>query len=123
MMATQAAIDHLGIAKTFLERGKVYLADGDLHQASEKGWGAASHMAKAVAVENNWPYEHHNQFDTVIVNARQRYHLPKLRDYGKAAHILHQNYYQHPSLLSPVTIGEDIDEVENLVKALEPHLV
>ena len=121
-MASQAAIDHVGIAKDFLERSKEYLQHGDLHQASEKGWGAASHIAKAVAVENNWPYEHHNQFDSVIVNARQRYRLPRLRDYGKAAHILHQNYYQHPSLLNPVTILEDIDGVEHLVNALAPHI-
>ncbi len=122
-MASQIAIDHVGLAKEFLERSKGYLSDGDLHQASEKGWGAASHIAKAVAVKNNWPYEHHNQFDTVIVNARQRYRLPQLRNYGRAAHILHQNYYQHPSLLNADTIQEDIDEVENLVNALEAHVV
>lgn len=121
-MASQVAIDHVGIAKEFLERSKEYLQDGDLHQASEKGWGAASHIAKAVAVENNWPYEHHNQFDSVIVNARQRYRLPQLRDYGKTAHILRQNDYQHPSLLNPVTIREDIDGVEHLVNALAPHI-
>ena len=122
-MPSQVATDHVEMAKNSLARSKEYLDEGDLHQASEKGWGAASHMAKAVAAVNNWPYEHHNQFDCVIVHARQRYRLPKLRGYGKAAHILHQNYYQHPSLLNPDTIREDIDDVERMLTALEPHIL
>ena len=42
--------DHAAQARDFLEKSREYLAAGDLHQASEKGWGAASHMVKAVAV-------------------------------------------------------------------------
>ncbi len=122
-MPSRVATDHVEMAKNFLARSKEYLAEGDLHQASEKGWGAASHTAKAIAAENNWPCEHHNQFDSVIVNARQRYRLPQLREHAKAAHVLHQNYYQHPSLLNPDTIREDIDDVERLLTALEPHIV
>ena len=121
-MPSQIATDHVEMAKNFLVRSKEYLAEGDLHQASEKGWGAASHMAKAVAAENNWTYENHNQFDSVIINARQRYRLPQLREHAKAAHVLHQNYYQHPSLLNQAAIEEDIDDVEKMLEALEPHL-
>ena len=32
-----------------LGKSREYLAEGHLHQASEKGWGAAAWMAKAVA--------------------------------------------------------------------------
>ena len=56
-MATQIVADHVEIARNFLERSKSYLAQGDLHQASEKGWGAASHIIKAVAAANGWEYE------------------------------------------------------------------
>ena len=123
-MPSQVATDHVEMAKNSLARSKAYLDEGDLHQASEKGWGAASHMAQPVAAENNWPYEHHDQFDSVIVNARQPLPLgDNCREYGKAAHILHQNHYQHPSLLNPDTIREDIDDVERLLTALEPHIV
>ncbi|MCY4455272.1 MAG: hypothetical protein OXC56_03050 [Chloroflexi bacterium] len=41
--------DYAAQAREFLTRSREYLAAGDLHQASEKGWGAAAHMAKAVA--------------------------------------------------------------------------
>ena len=37
-------------AREFLAKSRVFLTAGDLHQASEKGWGAAAHMTKAVAL-------------------------------------------------------------------------
>ena len=56
MTTTALVPGHVEKAKEFLARSKRYLADGDLHQASEKGWGAAAHIAKAVAEANNWTY-------------------------------------------------------------------
>ena len=51
--------------QTYQERSREYLrkafrelADGDLTQASEKGWGAAAQMVKAVA--NDRGMEHHS---------------------------------------------------------------
>ena len=48
---------HAAQARDFLARAREYLAAGDLHQASEKGWGAAAHMVKAVALAQGWKYE------------------------------------------------------------------
>lgn len=121
-MSTDVVADHVSLAKSFLERSKYYLDQGDLHQASEKGWGAAAHIAKAVAAANGWAYEHHDQFDTVITNARQRYRQPSLRQYGNAAHSLHRNYYKHPSLLNANSIREDLDDVEGILNVLQPFI-
>ena len=44
-----AVADYRQQARVFLNESRQYLAEGDLHQASEKGWGAAAWMAKAVA--------------------------------------------------------------------------
>ena len=38
-MASEAVAEHIEMAKEFLERSQSYLQQGDLHQASEKGWG------------------------------------------------------------------------------------
>ena len=116
----QTIVDHVELAKNFLARSQGYLADGDLHQASEKGWGAAAHIMKAVAAANGWDYEHHDQFDMVVQNARQRYWQPSLRQYGDSAEFLHRNYYRHPSLLNASVIRERIDDVERMVSVLEP---
>ena len=121
-MATEIVADHVELAKSFLERSKSYLAQGDLHQASEKGWGAASHIVKAVAAANGWEYERHDDFDSVVTNARQRYRQPGLRQYGNSAHSLHRNYYKRSVLLSAGSIQEDIEDVERLVNILQPFL-
>ena len=122
-MATVIVSDHVELAKDFLERSKSYLAQGDLHQASEKGWGAASHMVKAVAAANNWEYERHDDFDSVVINARQRYRQPILRQYGNSAHSLHRNYYKRSLLLNATIIQEELGDIEKMMNILQPFLV
>ena len=122
-MATEIVADHVELARNFLERSKSYLAQGDLHQASEKGWGAASHIIKAVAAANGWEYERHDEFDSVVTNARQRYRQPSLRGYGNSAQSLHRNYYKRSLLLNAGDIQENLEDVERMVNILQPFLV
>ncbi len=122
-MATEIVTDHVNLARNFLERSKSYLAQGDLHQASEKGWGAAAHIVKAAAAANGWDYERHDDFDSVVINARQKYRHPSLRQYGNSAHSLHRNYYKRSLLLNASVIQEEIDDVERMVNTLQPFIV
>ena len=46
----EAVADYVNQARDFLAKSREYLTQGDLHQASEKGWGAAAHLVKAVAI-------------------------------------------------------------------------
>ena len=121
-MSTEIVPDHVELAKSFLERSKSYLAQGDLHQASEKGWGAASHIIKAVAAANGWEYERHDDFENVVVNARQRYRQPGILDMSRAGEALHKNYYKRSLLLNANIIREDIQKVESMVNILQPFL-
>lgn len=57
---------HAAQALQVLNRVRDYLPSGDLHQASGKGWGAAAHMAKAVALAQGWEYQRHSQFHQVV---------------------------------------------------------
>ena len=59
---TEAVADHVNQARDFLAKSREYLTQDDLHQASERGWGAAAHMAKAVAIAQGWEYERHSNF-------------------------------------------------------------
>ena len=122
-MATEIVADHLELAKDFLERSKSCLAQGDLHQASEKGWGAASHIVKAVAAANNWQYESHDEFENVVLNARQRYRQPSLLEMSRAAEALHRNYYKRTLLLNAEVIQRDVEAVETMVNTLQPFIV
>ena len=51
-MAT--AVRHRDISDTLLEHSKIEFERGDLLQASEKAWGAVTHLVKAVAHEEGW---------------------------------------------------------------------
>ena len=122
-MPSQVVIDHLELAKDFLGRSKEYLEKSDLHQASEKGWGAGSHIIKAVGVANNWPYEFHDDFESVVMNARQRYRQPSLLELSRAAEALHRNYYKRKQLLNLDLIREDIQRVERMIDVLQPFVL
>ena len=46
-------------SRAYLEQANEELARNDLRQASEKGWGAASQIVKAVAEERGWEHRGH----------------------------------------------------------------
>ena len=56
----EAVADHVNQARDFSAKGREYLTQSDLHQASEKGWGPVAHMVKAVAIAHGWEYERHS---------------------------------------------------------------
>ncbi len=63
---TEAVADHVNQTREFLAKSREYLTLGDLHRASEKGWSAAAHMVKAVAIAQGWEYERHSDFSQVL---------------------------------------------------------
>ena len=121
-MVTSAVTDHLNLARDFLARSKEYLAEGDLHQASEKGWGAASHTVKAVAAANGWEYEHHDQFDNVVVNASHGYRQPGLVRMSDAAHALHVSFYKRKEFIDAGATEQRIADIEAMLNILEPFI-
>ena len=107
-------------ARQFFGKAQEYLAAGDLHQASEKGWGAAAHMAKAVALTQGWPYERHDHFHQVMNRARNLTGIDRLRLLHGRAEVLHVNFYQLGDGLDKETIREDLSNIAELLDILEP---
>ncbi|MXZ45661.1 MAG: HEPN domain-containing protein [Chloroflexi bacterium] len=112
--------DHAEQAREFLTRCREYLAAGDLHQASEKGWGAAAHMAKAVAAAQGWEYATHADFSVVLNQAWEVTRNDRIRDLRGIANELHGNYYRRKRHLNANVIGRDIESVAELVEILAP---
>ena len=112
--------DYESQAREFLTKSREYLAQGDLHQASEKGWGAAAHMAKAVAVAQGWSYDSHADFSEVLYQARQLTGNSGLAGLRGIANDLHLNYYKRKRHLNADSIGEDIDRIAELLDILHP---
>lgn len=119
----EAVEDYRQQARDFLVRAWEYLDADDLHQASEKGWGAAAWMAKAVAVTQGWQYRQHAQFGVVMYNASDLTGNDRLRMLGAVAYGLHQNYYIRKLFLNDRAIGLSLENMAELLDTLEPLTV
>ena len=107
-------------ARDFLAKGRSYLAAGDLHQASEKGWGAAAHMAKAVAIAQDWQYERHSHFHRIMNQAGRMTGNTRLPFLHGRAEILHINNYELGEDLDQSLISNDLENVAELLELLYP---
>lgn len=116
----EAVADYESQAREFLAKGQEYLAAGDLHQASEKGWGVAAQMAKAVATAQGWQYDRHPDFSRVMNQAVLLTGSDRLRDLRGIANGLHGNYYERKRFLNAEIIGRDLESMAELVELLAP---
>ena len=112
--------DYKQQARDFLAKGWEYLAAGDLHQASEKGWGAAAWMTKAVAVAQNWQYDQHAHFNVVLNNVLLTTNNDRLLALREIANGLHRNYYTRKQFLNTNIIRRELGAAAELLDILEP---
>ena len=115
-----AVADYRQQSREFLAKGREYLTAGDWHQAAEKGWGAAAWMAKAVADAQGWEYKKHDQYYTVMRQARALSGDARLRSLQAIANQLHGFFYTRKRFLDPDDIGHGLDDMETLLDILEP---
>ena len=98
-------------------------ARGDLHQASEKGWGAAAHMGKAVALAQGWQYEQHSHFHLDMNQAARLTDSDRLPFLHGRAEILHANLYELGPDLDAEIIRQDLTSMADLLdpSGSKPH--
>ena len=84
---------HSDTAGVFLAKAGGYLAEGDLLQASEKGWGAAAQMVKAVAEARSWDHSGHRQLFVTVRRLVEETGDEQLRAGFAFANVLHINFY------------------------------
>ena len=116
----EAIDDYKQQARDFLAKSQEYLAVGDLHQASEKGWGAAAWMTKAVAVAQGWQYDQYAHFNVVLNNALLMTNNNRLLALREIANGLHRNYYTRKRFLNANIIRRELDAVAEMLDILEP---
>lgn len=112
--------DYREQSREFLQRARFYLENGDLHQAAEKGWGAAAWMAKAAAQARGWEYTKHDEFFTVMYQAQDLTGDTRVRNLGNTANALHGFFYTRKRFLRPEIIGDSLNDVEVLLDILQP---
>ena len=105
-------------SRQLLAQGRQELADGDVRQASEKGWGAAAQMVKAVAEQRGWQHRNHAAlFDVIsyLVSETRDHEIRRLFDVANA---LHTNFYENWNNVANVSSA--LDDMERFLDKLEP---
>ena len=118
--SSHAVVDYRQQSRTFLAKSRDYLAEGDLHQAAEKGWGAAAWMAKAVAEAQGWQYRKHEEFFTVMYQAEDLSRDPRLPSLWHVANTMHGFFYTRRMFLRADAISRGLDQIETVLDILQP---
>ena len=117
---TMQTLTYQDAARHLLTQGFEELADGDSRQASEKGWGAAAQMIKAVASSRGWKHDSHAALYRVIGRLVKETGDDDIRNRFGIANGLHQNFYENWGDADYVAGG--LADVRELLNRLEPLL-
>ena len=113
---TTRANYHTDTATDFLIKGRAHLAEGDLLQASEKGWGAAAQMVKAVAETRGWRHSTHRDLYYVVDRVAEELSSPRVQSLFRSVSALHQNVYEDHMPETGVSTGlDDVEEITDLL--------
>ena len=107
-------------ARELLAQGFEELAAGDSRQASEKGWGAAAQMIKAIASHRGWKHNSHANLYRVIGRLVTETGDKGIHRRFGVANALHQNFYENWGDTDYVARG--LSDVRELLSRLEPSL-
>ena len=107
-------------SRQFMNKAFNELAQGDVVQASEKGWGAAAQMVKAIAEQRGWTQNSHLSLRQVARRLAGETGDRQLFRLFRVASDLHTNFYENWD--SPEDVQEGLHDVQLLLDKLEPLL-
>lgn len=93
---------YLRLNHRYLTEGDALLAKDDPIQASEKFWGAAVEMVKAVAANRGLELKTHADLWAFVTKLRGELNEPELTRLFGLAGMLHQNFYEASMTLEAV---------------------
>ncbi len=110
-------VDYKASSRSMMAQSRAELDQGDLQQASEKGWDAAAQMMKAVADTRGWEHRRHRHLHQIASRLRaEKGDRDIYRLFGTAS-ILHENFYENQMAVQDIV--EALDDVERLLDKLE----
>lgn len=104
----------------FLAQARRELADGDLAQASEKGWGATVQILRAVAEQRGWEHSRHRHHLVTVSRLRSETGDGDIRRLFAVARDLHENFYENT--MQAFEVEDSLGDVEALFGKLPPLL-
>ncbi len=116
---TTNRVDHYSeLSATYLEHARVLLSEGDLSQASEKGWGAVAVALKACAEARGVRHSRHGHLGQLVTRLIEETGDRELQDLFSHAESLHANYYEDYMLA--MVVEEYLSHAERLTAKLGP---
>jgi len=110
----------INLSEKYFSEAKELLKEGDYVQASEKLWGAASQMVKAVAAKRNLELRSHSDLNRFVAELRREANEPEIRRLWQIATSLHQNFYV--AWLPVETVRESVEDIKRFREMLERML-
>ena len=109
---------HIAQAREYWTKAPAYLAEGDLCQAGEKGWGTVAQLTKAVATLRSWQhYDHVAIRDAIMALPEEMPEHSVAIDRGiRAAESLHGNFYE--VYMNAFLAQSALDDVRPLLEIL-----
>ena len=108
--------NYISLNNKYLREADVLIGKGDYVQASEKFWGAAAEMVKAVAVKRGIELRSHGELYQFATKLSQELNNRELIRLFGLASALHQNFYEN--WLPPEMVIEGGEAVKELVELL-----
>lgn len=112
------AQDYLIASRDLLAQGRVELARGDIRQASEKGWGAAAQVVKAIAEQRGWEHRGHGRLHEAVRRLRDETDDQDIRRLFQVANSLHVNFYENWE--DTQNVAEGLEDVARFIAKLGP---
>ena len=105
-------------SRELLDQAGRELAAGDVRQATEKGWGAAAQMVKAVASRRGWQHNSHSLLYDVVLKLARETGDDDISTLFHTAGNLHTNFYEN--WLTGEVAGAGLRYVGQFLDKLEP---
>jgi HEPN domain-containing protein len=109
---------HRSLAEKFLREAEELLARGDYVQASEKAWGAAAQMVKAVAAKKGKELKSHGDLWRFVLEVAGE--NDELRRLWHVANTLHQNFYG--GWIPPEGVRRAVEDVKQFINMMKKLL-
>ena len=111
---------HLRLCEKYFRESEELLAKGDYAQTSEKAWGAAAQIVKAVAAREGREPRDHAELCKFVDELAKRLNDIELRRLWRTANALHQNFYEN--WMPPDDVKYAIEDVKEFIEKLRKLL-
>jgi uncharacterized protein (UPF0332 family) len=111
---------HLKLSEKYMKDAEDFLSKKDYAQASEKAWGAAAQIVKALAIRGGVELRSHGELHKEVIKVAKESMDDEVRLLWQSAISLHQNFYEN--WLPPEMVEKNIEDMKKFVDKFK-HLL